>query len=76
MNHLRNRILIPKTFKIKIDGFPVKEKPVKTNWHNIISFGTGTILCISETMPFIDNEYNGILHALSKIQQEYKNDFK
>lgn len=83
MNRLRNRIpkskdfnlLIPRTFKIKIDGFPVKEHTPKTNWHSIISFSTGTILCISESMPFIDNEYNGVLHALSKIQQEYTKDF-
>lgn len=74
MNHLRTKI--PRTFKIKIDGFPVKEKPVKTNWHAYISFTTGSILCISETMPFINNEYNGVLHALSKIQQEYTKDFK
>jgi hypothetical protein len=74
MNHLRNRI--PKTFKIKIDGFPVKERTPKTNWHTYISFATGSLLAISESMPFINNEYNGVLHALSKIQQEYKNDFK
>lgn len=44
---MRNNLLISKTFKIKIDGFPVKQTP-KTNWHNIISFGTGTLLAISE----------------------------
>lgn len=67
---------IPKTFKIKIDGFPIKDPILKTNWHGIISFCTGSILCISESMPFIDTEYNGISHMLYKIQQEYKNDFK
>lgn len=74
MNHLRNRI--PRTFKIKIDGFPVKNPIPKTNWHAYISFTTGTLLAISESMPFIDNEYNGVLHMLSKIQQEYTKDFK
>lgn len=74
MNHLRNRI--PKTFKIKIDGFPIKEHTSKTNWHAYISFGTGTLLAVSESMPFINNEYNGVLHALLKIQQEYTKDFK
>ena len=68
------RMLLPKVLKIKIDGFPVKES--KTNWHSYISFFTGTILCMSESMPFIDNKYNGILHMLYTIQQEYKNDFK
>jgi hypothetical protein len=71
MNRFRNKI-----FKIKIDGFPLKEKAVKTSWHAYISFGTGTLLAISESMPFINNEYNGVLHALSKIQQEYIKDFK
>jgi len=71
-----SRIFRHSTFKIKIDGFPPKEKAVKPNWHSYISFCTGTILCISESMPFFDNEYNGILHALSKVQEEYIKDFK
>lgn len=69
------RITRCSTFRVKIDGFPHEEKS-KPNWHGIISFGTGCLLAISESMPFIDNEYNGVLHTLSKIQQEYKNDFK
>lgn len=73
MNHIRNRI--PGTLKIKIDGFPVKIPKAKTNWHAYISFGTGTLLSISESMPFIDNEYNGVLHAVNKIHQEYTNYF-
>lgn len=78
MNHLRNRIPYSLgTLKIKIDGFPVKDKlKVKPNWHSYIAFCTGTLLAISESMPFIDTEYNGILHAVNKIQQEYKSDFK
>jgi len=80
MNHLRNRIPYSLgTLKIKIDGFPVKDKlkdKLKPNWHSYIAFGTGTLLAISESMPFIDTEYNGILHAVNKIQQEYKSDFK
>jgi hypothetical protein len=89
MNHLRNKIPICKIpirkipiskipiskipiLKIKIDGFPIKKK---TDWSKTISFCTGTMLCISESLPFIDNEYNGILHMLSKIKQEYKDNF-
>lgn len=37
MNRFRNNLLIPKTFKIKIDGFSVKEKAVNTNWHAYIN---------------------------------------
>jgi hypothetical protein len=66
------RVKIPRTFKIKIET----SQPVKTNLRSYISFFTGSLLAISESMPFIDNEYNGVLHALSKIRQEYKNDFK
>ena len=68
--YLRNKVI-----KIKIQGFPVKEKLTKTNWHSYISFGISTLLIVSESMPFIDNEYNGILHMLSKIVKEYKINF-
>jgi len=72
---MKRFIKFPQTLKIKIDGFPHKTS-LKTNWSSYISFCTGTLLTISETMPFIDNKYNGVLHTFSKIQQEYKNDFK
>jgi hypothetical protein len=62
-----------KVIRIKIDGFPPKSKK---NWHSIISFATGSMLAISEALPFIDTKANGILHLLSNIQHEYKNDFK
>lgn len=74
MNHIRNRI--SRTFKIKIDGFPLIIPKTKTNWHAYISFGTSMLLAISESMPFIDNEYNGVLHAVNKIHQEYTNYFR
>ena len=66
---------IPQSFRIKIIDFPPKEKQI-TNWHSYISFASGTLLAISESLPFIDNKYNGILDCLSKIQQEYKGNFK
>ena len=69
-----NRLRIHR-IKIKIDGFPIKQK-VKTNWHAYISFISGTLLTVSESLPFIDNKYNGIVHALSKVQHEYKDNFK
>ena len=76
MYRLRNKIKntkFPLSFTIKIDGFPEKKK---INIHSSITFITGTLFIISETMPFTNTEYNGIIHTLSKIQQEYKSDFK
>ena len=70
------RIFIPKTFNIKIKGFPLKEKVVKNNYRNIISFVSASLLIISESLPFFDNSSNGIIHCLSEIQKEYKSDFK
>lgn len=64
---------LPQTFRIKIIDFPPKQK---INWHGYISFVSGTLLAISESLPFIDNKYNGVLDCLSKIQQEYKENFK
>jgi hypothetical protein len=65
---------------IKLDDIDtinkLSQKSTKPNWHGYVSFFTGSILTVSETMPFIDSNYNGILHALSKIQEEYKSDFK
>lgn len=66
-----------KLIKIKhyiqnIDKFLPKQKN-KTNWKGIVSFVSGSLLTISETMPFFDNESNGMLHALSKIVSDYKN---
>lgn len=74
MNHLRTKI---HTIKIKIHGFPIKQNPIKqkTNWHSYISFVTGSMLFMSESMPFANNDYNGIVHALIKVQDEYKKDF-
>lgn len=71
----RYRYNFPKTIKLKIDGFPPKNS-TKTNWFNVFSFCTGILLAVSESLPFIDTKYNGILHMFSKIQQEYKGNFK
>jgi hypothetical protein len=53
-----------------------QKKSSKINYSQYVSFISGSLLAISETIPFIDNKYNGILHALSIIQSEYKNNFK
>lgn len=79
LKRLKQKYKIPVTFKfprtIKIDGFPQKSF-TPTNWHGFISFSIGCLLLISESMPFIDNQYNGVIHMLSKIQQEYTRNFK
>ena len=67
---------LPQTFRIKIIDFPPKQTQNKTNWHGYISFVSGTLLAISESLPFTYNKYNGVLDCLSKIQQEYKGNFK
>lgn len=67
------RKLFSKIVNIKIDGFPLKEKK---NLHGIISFVSGTLLIISESLPFLNTQSNGILHCISEIQKEYKTDFK
>ena len=48
----------------------------KKSYHGLISFLTGSTLAISESLPFVDNKYNGIIHALSIIQKEYALDLK
>lgn len=67
---MRNLKLI-KTLNIKIDGFPKVEKK---SIHGIISFVSGSLLAVSELLPFTNNKSNGILHCLSEIQKEYKSD--
>ena len=65
--------LFQRTLNINIKGFPIKEKK---NYHNIISFVSGSLLIVSEFLPFLDSSPNGILHYLSEIQKEYKSDYK
>lgn len=68
--------LKPSIFRIKIDGIEkfYPEKTNNINWHNVLSFSFGSLLAISESMPFINNDYNGILQTLHKIQQEFKSE--
>jgi hypothetical protein len=66
------RVLFPKIIKVKIDGFPVKSQP-KNIFHNYMMFGSGTLLAISETLPFMsDIKANGIIDAIKKIRDELK----
>lgn len=69
----RNIIKIFITSQIKNNTNTTKPK---VNWHPYVSFFTGSLLAISETMPFIDSESNGILHAIKKIQENFTQNFK
>ena len=61
-------IKVQHTFLNSPNSVPIK----KTSWGNILSFVIGSLFAISESLPFIDVKYNGIIHALSKIQEEYR----
>jgi len=70
------RIARPKTLLIKIHGFPPKAAPIY-NFHKYVSFTVGTLLAISEVLPFFKSiEGDGIISALSKILSDYNTDFK
>jgi hypothetical protein len=69
---MRIRVLFPNIIKVKIDGFPINSQP-KNIFHNYITFGSGTLLAISETLPFMsDIKANGIIDVIKKIRDELK----
>jgi hypothetical protein len=69
---MRTKILFPTIIKVKIGGFPVKSQS-KNIFHNYMMFGSGTLLAISETLPFMsDTKANGIIDAIKKIRYEFK----
>lgn len=63
--------------RIKLEPVELKlESPTKSNLNKYITFGTGSLLAISESLPFFDNiKGNGLLHMLVGIQKEYKDEF-
>lgn len=64
------RVIIPRVIRVKLET----EKPAipKTRFHNYIMFSSGTLLAISESLPFMtDIKANGIIDALKKIRDEY-----
>lgn len=66
-------IKIPKKIFIIIRN----EKQKSTNkisYEKYITFGLGTLLSISESLPFFDIKYKGILHMFKNINEEYKKD--
>lgn len=56
------KIIIKKEY-----NYNSKKTKRKLNLKNITSLIYGSLLTVSETLPFIDTKYNGILHTLHKI---------
>lgn len=47
------------------------------NCHKYISFVSGSLLIVSESLPYFETtKGNGIIHLLTNILKEYKDDFK
>lgn len=63
-NLIKSRII-----RVKIDGYPPKVSDNK--FHKYTMFISGSLLAISEVLPFIDSKGNGIIDTLKKIRDEY-----
>lgn len=64
--------------RIKLDPVEVRNCNFtpKSNFNKYITFVSGSLLAISESLPFFDNiKSNGLLHMLSGIHKEYKDEF-
>lgn len=66
---MRNLIKLNK-IRIKIDGYPPKINDNK--FHKYTMFISGSLLAISETLPFINSKGNGIIDTLKKVRDEYR----
>lgn len=67
---MRNRLFIPRIIRVKLET-EVPKLP-KNRFHNYIMFSSGSLLAISEALPFMtDIKANGIIDALKKIREEY-----
>ena len=70
---MRTKIVFPKNIYIKLDNITTKTQYPYQSLKNKIIFASGTLLAISESLPFFTNvKANGILDALKKIREEYK----
>jgi hypothetical protein len=72
------RFKVCRTVRIKVE--PIKFEQVSkpgSPLHKYIAFISGSLLAISETLPFFSSfKANGILQAVSGIIKEYKEDLK
>ena len=66
-----------KQLRIKLEPIQVKMiSPKSSNLGKYITFVSGSLLAISESLPFFDGiKGNGVIHTLSSIHKEYKNEF-
>lgn len=70
MRHVKRFIKkLPNKYTIELINKPYTKNP-KMN----ISFVTGSLLIMSETLPFVKETDNGIIQTLWRLQKEYKSD--
>jgi hypothetical protein len=59
--------------RIKIENNKPESISLRSKIHNYMMFGSGVLLAISESLPFMtDIKANGILDSIKKIRTEYK----
>jgi hypothetical protein len=65
-----------RVMRLKIDPIKIHiSQPEKSNYAKYVTFISGSLLAISESLPYFDNvNGNGILHVISNILKEYKED--
>ena len=68
---MRKIIKLPRIIKIKIYPSP-SNISTKNSFHKYSLFLSGTLLAISEYLPFTQLHGNGIIDVLKKIREEYK----
>lgn len=72
-------VRVPLRVNLSLDKKPLQIKLIsskKSNFTKYVTFISGSLLAISESLPFFDNiNGNGVLHMLSSIQKEYKDEF-
>lgn len=66
-----NKNFIPNVIRIKLETGG--QNVPRNKFHNYFMFSSGTLLAISESLPFMtDIKANGIIDALKKIREEYE----
>jgi hypothetical protein len=67
---MRNKLVIPRIIRVRLESD--SSKLPKNKFHTYAMFTSGTLLAISESLPFMtDIKANGIIDALKKIREEY-----
>lgn len=65
---------LPRVINVKLENIsPIQKVSFGERVKNYVMFGSGTLLAVSESLPFMtDIKANGILDAMKKIREEYK----